>query len=401
MVADIGHIPIKGSPPPINIAQDAVDAQRSVALRQLLNRAVQLRAAKANQLLARDQQVAKTPPPITANAAGNPQVSSAEQSMAVGLRGREIDDKKLSGKFRDYFKLMTTGDERFLELSIHSMIKALAGNTRSLVDDLVGVSPDDKLIIKFLLLQIAILDAGQYALTDDETRKLISQRDSILASQNKNLDEFLMSAAVSSMSSKQLKIGVKQLTAANRLLSKNENQGTLELYGFLSTLLTSNPKNLAAKLKALRGNWELLQDRERTQYPLELTAQRQHFIQSRIRQIDLVMQSLGKLDQIGHLCVDSGVKQVPESGKVLLEMIGVVSTLGVGSVNRFNRLFEAMLPAARGTQIYCVNLKNLLQSGLIFITRHNEKTYFQLVQTTNNLLTGSYVQKPVDPAGAP
>lgn len=55
MVADIGHIPIKGSPPPINIAQDAVDAQRSVALRQLLNRAVQLRAAKANQLLARDQ----------------------------------------------------------------------------------------------------------------------------------------------------------------------------------------------------------------------------------------------------------------------------------------------------------------------------------------------------------
>lgn len=399
MVAEIGHIQITPTPA-VNVAQDAADAQRSGALRQLLSKAIQLRAAKASQALLRNTTANTAPPPMAANSAAKPQVSAAEQSMSVALRGREIDDKKLSGKFRSYFKLMTTGDERFLEMSVHSLIKSLAENTRSLIDDLAGASPEDKLIIKFLLLQIAILDAGKYALTDEETSKLVAQRDVILASHNKSLDEFLLSAAVGAMSSRQLKIGIKQLTAANRLLAKNENQGTLELYGFLSTLLTSNPQNLSAKLQALRGNWELLQDRERTQYPLELTAQRQHFIQSRIRQIDLVMQTLIKLDQIQALCVDSGIKQVPQSGKVLLEMIGIVSTLGVGSVNRFNRIFEAMLPAARGTQIYCVNLKNLLQGGLIFITRHNEKTYYQVVQATCNLLQGSYLQKPVETEGS-
>ena len=395
MTAQIGHLNPLSAPQTLSTV-DAAEAQRSGALRNLLKKVVDARSNKPNVRTSQSTLQGQNVPAMRAALPPEGQVSAAEQAQAFALRGRELDDKKLSGKFRDLFLAFTTGDPKFLELCIHSLINSMDQGNRSVVDDLTTSTPEEKLAIKLLLLQIAILDAENYALSGKQTARLVVMRDRLLANHNQSLDEFLLTGAVGLMGAQRIRIGVKQLASANRMLAKNESLDSLEIYNFLSKLISSNPKNLITKLKVLRENWLLLADREKTQYPLELTAQRQHFIQSRINQINLLIGDLSRLDQIAKVCETAGISKVPESGRVLLELIGIVASQGVGSVNRLTRMFDAMAPAMRGTQIYCLNLRNVVNNGLIFSGRQSEKTFFQVVQTITNILKSSYLHKPVE-----
>lgn len=398
MAAQIGHInPLIGQQIPTTV--DAAEAARSGGLRNLLGKVIEARAGKPRVAVKTPQQESPKAPPPVASMPPEGQVSAKEQAQAVALRGRELDDKKLSGKFRDMFLAFTTGDSKFLELCINSLISSIDQGSSSVIDDLKTSSPEEKLAIKLLLLQIAILDADQYGLGGEQLERLVFMRDRLLANYNQSLDEFLMSAAVAIMASKPLRIGIKQLASANRILAGNESLDSLEIHALLSKLLSSNPKRLLARLKALREHWLLLTDREKTQYPLKLTAQRQHFIQSRINQINVLIDDLRRLDQISKVCEKAGVRKVPESARVLIELIGIVASQGVGSVNRLTRMFDGMSPARRGTQIYCVNLRHVVNSGLIYSGRQNEKTFYQVVQTIVNTLKSSYMHKPVEAEG--
>lgn len=398
MTSQIGHI----NPPVVPQALTTVDsaeAQRSGALRDLLKKTVNARQNKQVVKAANTANQGPVPQPNRANASPEGQVSSAELAQSVGLRGRELDDKKHSGKFRDLFLALTTGDSKFLELAIHSLLQSLDSGSRSVVDDLNTVSTEEKAAIKLILLQIAILDSENYALGAEQKDRLIYMRDQLLAAQNQSLDEFLLSASVGMMAARPLRIGIRQLTAVNRMLVKGESLDSVEIYNFLFKLVASNSKNLVSKLQVLRDHWLLLSDREKTQYPLELTAHRQHFIQSRINQINSLVSDIGRLEQIAKVCEKAGIEKVPESGRVLLELIGVVASQGVGSVNRLTRMFDAMAPAMRGTQIYCVNLRLVINQGLIFNYRQNEKNFYQVVQAITNALKSSYLHKPVEVEG--
>lgn len=395
MTSQIGHI----NPPVVSQALTTVDsaeAQRSGALRDLLKKTVNARQNKPVVKAANTSNQGPVPQPNRANASPEGQVSSAELAQSVGLRGRELDDKKLSGRFRELFLAITTGDSRFLELCIHSLLKSVEDQTRSIVDDLNTASPEEKAAVKLLLLQIAILDSESYAINGETLTDLIRMRDQLLATNNQTLDEFLLTVSVGMMAAKPLKIGVKQLAMVNRMLAKGESLDPVEIYNFLFKLISSNSRNLITKLEVLRRHWLLLADREKTQYPLELTAQRQHFIQSRINQINLIIRDIGNLDQIAKVCEKAGVSKVPESGRVLLELIGIVASQGVGSANRLTRMFDAMAPAMRGTQIYCINLQHVMYNGLIFSNRQNEKTFHQVTQVITNTLKSSYMHKSVE-----
>ena len=398
MTAQIGHINPSAVPQALTTV-DSTEAQRSGALRNLLKKTVDARQTKPTVKTDKPLNQGQVPQPNRANASAEGQVSSAELAQAVGLRGRELDEKKLSGKFRELFFALTTGDSRFLELCIHSLLKSVEDKSRSIVDDLNSASPEEKAAIKLLLLQITILDAEIYAVDNETLTDLTRLRDQLLATDNKNLDEFLLTASVGMMAAKPLKIGIKQLAAVNRMLTKGESLDPVEIYNFLSRLVAGNSKNLITKLAVLRKHWLLLADREKTRYPLELTAERQHFIQSRINQINLLIRDIGNLDQIANLCKVAGINKVPESGRVLLELIGIVATQGVGSVNRLTRMFDAMAPAMTGTQIYCVNLKHVMANGLIFSNRQNEKTFHQVMQVVTNTLKSSYMHKSVEVEG--
>lgn len=395
MSVEIGHIrPLpQGQSNPL---VDAVEAQRSGALRHLLKQAIQSKSVKHQAKLNESIPSGAVLHASAIRPVAELQISSAEQAASFSLKGRELDDEKLIRKFRDQFKSLTTGDEKFLELCIHSLIAATEQHTTSIIDELGTVSPDQKTALKFLLLQITLLDAERYAIGPETLSQIKIKRDQILAAHNQSLDDFLITMAVTTMASGPLKIGHRQLMAANRMLSKNEDLGSLEIYGFLSRLIASDPNRLLAKLKVLREQWLLLSDRERTQYPLELTAQRQHFIQSRIRQIDLISTSVADLDRIRTVCLKAGVEKVPESAKVLLELVGLSGSAGVGSANKLSRLFESMSPVVKGTQIYCMNLRGFIQRGMIFLGRQNEKTFSQLVLQINSALKSSYHTKPAD-----
>jgi hypothetical protein len=395
MSAEIGHIrPL--APVQTNPLADALEAQRSGALRQLLKKAIQAKSAKpmpgADALRLSEGNTG----PAVVRPVAEQQLSGAEQATAFALRGRELDEKRLSRQFREQFMALTTGDDKFLELCIHSLITATEQYTRSMIDDLGSASDEMKTALKFLLLQIAIIDSDHYSISEDTLGLIRAKRDQILEAHNKSLDEFLLTIALTVMASGPLKIGHRQLMTANRMLSKGEDLGSLEIYGFLSRLITSEPKRLPGKLKVLRQQWLLLSDRERTQYPLELTTQRQHFIQSRIRQIDQIMNSLEGIERISEVCKKAGVEKVPDSAKVLLELVGISGAAGVGSANKLTRLFDSMTPLVKGTQIYCINLRNFMQQGLVFMGRQNEKTFAQLILHMNNAIKGTYHNKPVE-----
>lgn len=234
------------------------------------------------------------PTPIQ-NVAGMPQVSAEEQQNAMLQKGgitSSAGTMARRGKASAYEKVYRTlyfDDGEFFELDMMSLINAIRGKRKSVVDLADDLQPQQKALRKYLLLE-ALKEKGPEVITDGDREEIQIQRQKLL-SEHGNFITSSLGAYNAGLEQKFTGPSLREFIRAYQVMEVQPNiQGVPDIYNLFKVVKKEIQSGAPIeKLQNMQRGFINILSREKTQDPSRITSARHHIILSRIKQFGLLI----------------------------------------------------------------------------------------------------------------
>lgn len=267
-------------------------------------------------------------PPIGANqqrSNATTQVDAREQAEAVARKGRTdiVDDLPGISKSRSLYKKLISTDERYLRRDLDSLVNALRTQSKSLVDSAGNLTPDQKVIRKYLLCDIGLSEPG----LDSGTRALLRQ----LKSQLMTLHEDLIKRGLMYVNEASelgfRRVQLRELVKAFRSLETN-SEGTfaslMELFRMVRGY--SDAKTFIAELGRLRATLDVVIDKEKTLGSRSSNNLRISHLETRAHQIGLLIRLRKLHERFLEVCTRAQFTSLPSASDLIMGCLNLVSS---------------------------------------------------------------------------
>ena len=234
------------------------------------------------------------------------QVDASELASAVTLQGgankRKLESKKDNVRF---FKALTKGaPPDFMEMFVPSVIDSVADKsaTKSLVDSIFEKeSPQQRALLKFILLEVAISDPDTYGVSASQLDKLTQARNALYERHGEFIEQSKLGIDLAEATAPRMRVGLKHEIKAFQMLATGQQAGT-GMADFMKVVMASSNKDVRQVLTAKLKHWENLAKRDRNQYSADVTKYRQYIMNSVVNQIKSALAIIFGLDKIAALC---------------------------------------------------------------------------------------------------
>lgn len=253
------------------------------------------------------------------------QVDAREQAEAVARRGRTDETEGNPGglKSRVLYKKLISTDERYLQRDLDSLLNALRSQSKSLVDGANGLTPDQKVIRKYLLCEIGLADSG----VDLSGRALLRQLKSQLLNSNGELIKRGLMYVNEASELGFRPVQLRELVKAFRSLEA-DSEGTFTSLMELFKMVRGCPdaKTFIAELGRLRATLDVVIDKEKTLGSRSSNNPRISHLETRAHQIGLLIRLRKLHERFLTVCTNAQFTSLPSASDLIMGCLNLVSS---------------------------------------------------------------------------
>ncbi|HEX4878576.1 MAG TPA: hypothetical protein VFV39_01920 [Limnobacter sp.] len=240
-------------------------------------------------------QLSKGESPTHPHAVAGAQVSAEEQQQAVLARGGRTSFKRTTktgtqSKFQLLYQTIFTSDDVFFQRDLQAEVSAVRRRSKSLVDIATKLSPQEKTLRRYLLLEHA-LSGVDVTLPETEQADVRVALNKLIASHGEYIAGTIGAYEVGK--AKRLQgPGLREFIKGYQFLDEQSGMisavGLHPLYKSIKPILIAEKKAIQKLTDMQKGFVEVLV-REKTQRPSRATSPRHHLMLTKIKQLGLLI----------------------------------------------------------------------------------------------------------------